>query len=245
MDNLDRARIAHLLDVLGIDLGGLKRGRGKIVLIAGDSCAGKTSMARRIINHAPQFRILNTGDFFREEAKKLNLSLGELIKASDEDLMKLDKSVDARIIKHLVETDETLVVTSHLAAPLAQILRLAGKSPLIISLLVDKNEKISRMSHREFGKGSFEISEEETEKMNEELKRDERDLERYEKVYNLDPRSFYRYSCVVDTSDLNEREVWKKVMELVDDYIIGGLKVEGEFSEVEDYSRLLGLSSAV
>jgi cytidylate kinase len=225
MERVDEGKLAYLLDILEVDLNKLRPGRGKLVLISGGSCSGKTSMANRIVKHAPQFKILNTGDFFREEATKLGLSLGELVKASSDDLMKLDKAVDARIIKHLAETDESLVLTSRFAALWAEVLKKMGKSSLSIFLSVDINEKISRMSLREFRKGRFELTEKETCNVNEELKRDERDIERYEKLYNLTPFSFCKYANLIDTSNLTEKEVWKKVMELVDDYIIGGLRV--------------------
>jgi cytidylate kinase len=233
MDKVDEGKIAYLLDILGVDLNKLKVGKGKLILISGGSCSGKTSMAQRIIKQASQFKILNTGDFFREEAKNMGLSLGELIKLSDEDLMELDKKVDCRVIKYLAETDEPMVLTSRFAILWAEVLRKIGKPTLSIFLSVDTNEKISRIAYREFKKGVLDLTEEETLKVDEELKRDDRDIARYQKIYNLNPLSFYKYAKSIDTSNLTEKGVWKKVMELVDDYIIGDLLIANSSSKVE------------
>jgi cytidylate kinase len=225
MDKADEGKLAYLLDILGVDLGKLHVGNGKLILISGGSCSGKTSMADRIVKHAPQFKILNTGDFFREEAKKMGRSIGELVKASDDDLLRLDKSVDSRIITYLAQTDESLVLTSRFAALWAEVLGKLGKPSLNVVLSVDASEKLSRMALREFKKGRFDLNEMEANKINEELKRDERDAQRYEKIYNLNPFSFYKYARLIDTSNISEKEVWKKLEEMVDEYIIGDLKV--------------------
>jgi cytidylate kinase len=233
MDRVDEGKIAYFLDILGVDLNRLKVGNGKLILISGGTCSGKTSMANRIIRHAPQFKILNTGDFFRDEAKKMGISVGELVKVPSEDLIRLDKSVDSKIIRHLAETDECLVLTSRFAALWAEVLKKLGKPSLSVFLSVDTNEKISRMAYREFKKGRFELTETETIKVNEELRRDERDPQRYETLYNLNPLSFYKYARTIDTSDMNEKEVWRKLVELVDDYIIGDLKVANGTAKIE------------
>jgi cytidylate kinase len=238
MDRVDEGKIAYFLEVLGVDINHLRVGNGKIILISGGTCSGKTSMARRIVQQAPQFKILNTGDFFREEAKKMGISLGELIRVPGEDLMKLDKAVDSKIIRYLAETDESLILTSRFAALWAEVLKKLGKPSLSIFLSVDTNEKLSRMAYREFKKGRFELTETEALKVNEELKRDERDHERYEKLYNLNPLSFYKYAQDIDTSNMTEKEVWGKLIEPLGSYIIGDLKAADGSSRIETLGAL-------
>ncbi|MBN2094825.1 MAG: AAA family ATPase [Candidatus Aenigmarchaeota archaeon] len=224
MDSSEKAALEHFLEILGVDLKKLTVGGGKLMLISGGSCSGKSSMARRLADYAPQFRMLNTGDFFREEAGKMGLSVGELTKIKSKDLMNLDIAVDRRVIKHLIETEECLVLTSRFVSIWHLMLDGVGKPNLSIALRVEPEEKMRRMAFREFEKPVSDLSREELLKLNEELRRDDRDTERYLGLYGLDPRSFSKYSNTIDTTNIGEEEVWGMVKRLADKFLYEGMK---------------------
>lgn len=222
MDESDRLKTDNFLKILGVDLSSLKIGKGKIIFISGGAYSGKTTMAKRIARQFSQFRILNTGDFFREEAKKRSISIGEFMKASGKELMELDKAVDSRMIRRLAETDENLIFVGRMASLWAEILKSIGKPFLSIFLMVNRKEKLRRMARREFGKDFSKLSKGEVGRLKKEMERDGKDISRYQALYGLNPLWFSKYANSIDTSCLTKNKVWKIVEELVYNYALRG-----------------------
>ncbi|MGC9310687.1 MAG: AAA family ATPase [Candidatus Aenigmatarchaeota archaeon] len=219
MDAADRKRILFLLDLLGVDPKEKKPGKGKLVLLSGGTVSGKTTIAKKIKRAHPEFSVINTGDFFREEAKRLGIGISEFMGSKDDSLARLDRAVDARTLRILLETDKDIILTSRFAALWGEILKMAGKPCLSIFLEVGREETVGRLSLREFGKEEARLSEGQKSRLAEELKRDERDTLRYIRVYGLNPQDYGKYAHVINTTGNTQEGTWEKVRPLLERFL--------------------------
>ena len=218
----DQIKIEKLTNILGVDIGSIKKGSGKTILISGGSCAGKSSMSNMLSSKYPDFTTFNSGDIFRDEAKKLGVQLSDFMKSADnatEDLLNLDKAVDCRTIRQLIESDDNLLITSRLGPVWGIILDLMDKPYISIYLVVAKDEEIRRFIKREFKKTPSDLTQSEKKLIDTELKRDSNDQSRYKMLYGSTPSDFISYTTLIDTTDLNIKQVEEKVRSLVDNFL--------------------------
>ena len=215
-------KIEYLCKVLGINISSLKKGSGKIILISGGSCSGKSLIAGKIAEKYPDFEILNAGEIFRKKAKKLEIPLPEFMKSgkdASDNLINLDKAVDKKILKHIIESDNNIILTSRFGAVWGYILDSIDRSSFSIYLNVSKVEKKKRFTLREFKKDPADLSQSEKAIQTAEEKRDSNDASRYEMIYGLNPNDFSRHARIIDTTDLSADKLCKLVLSYVDDFV--------------------------
>ena len=222
MNPEDKKKIDNILRILDIDIHSLKKGKGKTILISGGSCSGKSFIAQKIAEKYPDFKAINTGDIFREEARFLGIPLSEFMKSgddADENLIRLDKNVDKKIIKLLIESDDNIILTSRFGAVWGVVLDSIDRQNISLFLSVSEKEKIARFTKREFKKNPNNITLEEKTILSADIKRDQNDISRYTRIYNIDPLDFSRYSHNLDTTLINEEGLYAAVIQLLDNFI--------------------------
>ena len=218
MDSKDKKKIDNILSILDIDIHSLKKGNGKVILISGGSCSGKSLVAQKIAEKYPDFKVINTGDIFREEAKSIGMPISEFMRSgddADDNLIQLDKNVDGRIIKLLIGSDNNIILTSRFGALWGVVLDSINRQNISIFLSVSEKEKIARFTRREFKKEISSITSSEKTMIKLEIKRDLNDLSRYRRIYNLDLNDFIRYSYNIDTTLLTKSDIWNMVLSLL------------------------------
>lgn len=176
-----------------------------IITLNGDEGAGKSTAAKKIAAELG-FAFYNTGQIFRDLAKKRNLTLVEYLKLGETD-SSIDREVDDFVVA-LSNKEDNFIIDSRMAW------HFIPKS-LKIYLTVDNIEGAKRIYHNLQGENSRnEIKnnaslEELVEKIKE---RRETDGKRYKMYYGVDIREEKNYDFVLDTTNLERNEVFDKVM---------------------------------
>jgi cytidylate kinase len=215
--------IENLLKILNVDLNQLNYGTGKIILIGGSSCSGKSVLARNIIQKYPNYTILNTGDIFRKYAKLHSNNISNYIKNvqnTNQDLINLDKKVDKEIIVKLIETNKDIIITSRFAPVWGYLLTNINRNNLSIYLDVNETHHKIRFSKREFKNTNItKLNQTQNKTIQNELNRDKNDNSRYELIYNLNPQDYKKYSSIIDTNNITETDVSKIILDLINQKI--------------------------
>jgi cytidylate kinase len=219
MDPADSRKLKKVLEILEVDLDKLHRGGGRRILLSGGAACGKTALAKKIAKKYPNFRILNTGDIFREEARRRRISISGLMAEGGEALAELDRRVDKRALEILISADEEIAVTSRLASLWGEALKLAKIPCLSIYLEVSPFEMAERISIRDFGGPMKSLSKEKLSELREAIKRDWRDMTRYEAQYGANPLDFGKYALRINTTGALEEETWQKADAFIRDYL--------------------------
>lgn len=168
------------------------------ITITGDPGSGKTTFARNVAARTG-YRLITTGNMFRELAMKKGISvaaLNELAESQEE----IDRQVDD-YLKSLNESPEHLVLDSRMAW---HFLRKALK----IRLTIDPAVAVERIFRDEERAKSWNDRFPDLETaMNEVERRRQSEIHRYQALYGVDIGNDANFDLVIDTSGRSQDEV--------------------------------------
>lgn len=173
-----------------------------IITITGKPCCGKSTMAE-IFCKKYNFERIYAGAIFKEEAKKLGLSVKEL--SLSQQYFEIDYRVD-NYLKDVYATrlNENILIESRPAF---------GFMPKAFNVFIDVDD--DTMAQRLFnsdrtGKESVKSL---SEAKQECLTRYSADCAKYKKLYNIDCDNMDNYSFVIDNSNLTPEQTADKIYE--------------------------------
>jgi len=173
-----------------------------IITITGKPCCGKSTMAE-IFCKKYGFERIYAGAIFKEEAKKLGLSVKEL--SLGQEHFEIDFKVDNEL-KNVYQTrlDENILIESRPAF---------GFMPKAFNVFIDVSDEV--MASRLFN--SDRTGKEKAESFEQALAecktRYDADCKKYKKLYDIDCDDMSNYSFVVDNSNLTPEETADKIYE--------------------------------
>ena len=174
------------------------------ITISGHPGSGTSTLVSGLVNHF-NWRYLNGGQVFRDEAKSRNMTLEEFGELCVSDT-NIDKLLDEKLRQRISE-NEIEVVESRLSGWWA--FKLSMNCPRIW-LHVDEDERASRVVSREG------ISFEQALKDN--RKRLLLDSKRYQELYNLAVDDEEPYTHVIDATNINAQQLLTKVVAILEEW---------------------------
>ena len=163
------------------------------VTISGPIGSGKSTVGRKLAK-ALNFKFFSGGTFFRELARKHNMSL-EDFNVYAESHPEIDAQQDQLILDFLRENDD-VVVESRLSGWLCQR---NGVDAFKIFIDASREERIRRVSGRE--STNFDRTAEHL------IKREESEIKRYKELYDIDYKITDIYDYVINTDNISAEEV--------------------------------------
>jgi cytidylate kinase len=174
-----------------------------IITVSGLAGTGTTSVCQRLKEDL-SFEYIYAGAIFRKEAELYGKSIEEFCQHLEEN-PELDKAIDKKVIEFAREHDNT-ILEGRLAAWMAYQENLPALKILLTAPLEISAERVA-------SRDLYLRSKEEAKKRVQE--RDERDKERYKKLYNINLADNSIYDLIIDTSDKTieeEVEIIKKAV---------------------------------
>ncbi len=179
-----------------------------IITISGTAGSGKSTVAKAV---AKEFRLkhYSAGDFMRELASSKKISLIEIGRLAEKDVS-IDRKID-ECTKKLAKEDN-FVIDSRLAFHfLPKAIKIFLKvAPGIAAKRIWKDIKENKRGVERFGS--------EKEVLAGILKRQNSEVKRYKKYYDLDYLDEKNYDFVLDTSKLNIEESIEETLKFIDDF---------------------------
>ena len=179
-----------------------------MITLGGKPCSGKSTIAKNLEKEY-DFERISIGDWFREIAAQKHMTVNELndylTKTKDPEI---DYMLDRRVVElHRRRVDEDVVIESRTAAFFA---------PKAYNVYTDitKREQIKRLVNSE-RTGEDIQAETALENL---MKRENDESERYVVLYNFDNRVLTNYDLVVDTSNITPKQGAEEVMQGYDAY---------------------------
>ena len=171
-----------------------------IITISGRPGAGKSTIAK-LLAQKLNLKHYSTGDFMRKIAQDRGISLIELSEVAESDLS-VDQEID-NYAKNLVKEDNFVIDT-----------RLGYHFiPNSIKIFLDADPKTRAQrifkDKRQEEKGTLEELEKEIQK------REQSEIKRYQKYYNLNPFNQDNFDLLIDTTDLTPEEITSKIIEFI------------------------------
>ena len=183
-----------------------------IITLNGDEGSGKSTAGKRIAEKIG-YNLYYTGQIFRDLAKKRNLTLVEYLKLGETD-PRIDKEVDDYVIA-LSKKEDNFIIDSRMAWHFIP-------NSLKIYLTVDQKVGAKRiyLSLQEENNRN-EIKDEITlEKVIDKIKeRRETDNKRYQMYYGVDIHDPKNYDFVINTTDLDRKQSFKKIVAIIKENI--------------------------
>jgi len=167
------------------------------ITISGTPGSGKSTVAK-ILKEKLNLNYVYSGEFFRKEAEKNNMTLEEFGKYCEEN-SKIDKELDKKQIEILKK--DNILLEGRLAGWLAYKNDI---SALKVFLDADINIRTKRIIKRE--DGDFEKRKKEI------IKREKSEKKRYKKYYDIDLDDKSIYDIVIDTGDKKPEEIVEKII---------------------------------
>jgi len=173
------------------------------ITISGKPGSGKSAVAKQVaeeigLNH------LSSGQFQRDLAKEMKITILELAKKAESD-PEIDKKTD-NWVEAIGEADENFIMDSRLAFNFIP-------DSLKIFLDVSDDEAARRIFHAKRPEEKENTTQGET--YENIKKRQEAEMTRYKEYYNLDYTNPDNYDLVIDTTDITLHHVVKKVIEFI------------------------------
>lgn len=163
------------------------------ITISGPIGSGKSTVGRRLAERL-NFNFFSGGTFFRELAKKHNMSL-EDFNVYAEEHPEIDKQQDQLILDFLKDHDN-VVVESRLSGWLCHK---NGVDAFKIFIGASREERIRRVSGRE--SSSYENTARDL------IRREESEIKRYKELYGIDYKITDIYDYVIDTDNISAEDV--------------------------------------
>ena len=169
-----------------------------VLTISGVPGSGTTTIAR-LLAEKLNLKMIYIGEIFRELAKEHKMTLEEFGEYAD-DNPEIDRKLDERQLEY--GKLGNIVLEGRLSGC---VMRINNINAFKVLLTADLEERIKRVMGRE-NKGY--------EQVREEIEaREELELERYKKIYNLNYLDISVYDLVIDTTDMSPEEIVIKIIE--------------------------------
>jgi cytidylate kinase len=177
-----------------------------IIVMSGDIGSGKSSVATAL-KQITGFGVIGTGTIQRAIAKKRGVTTLELNKISQ-----TDRSIDDEIDSYVVEigkTQDHLILDSRLAW---HFIPAAFKVFLAVDPVVGA-ERVFNASRNDENNSSLEVT------LENNLKRQTIEDERFHKLYNVNFRKYGNYDLIIDTSYTTPEAIATKIKECFDAWL--------------------------
>ncbi|MHA1265214.1 MAG: (d)CMP kinase [Candidatus Helarchaeota archaeon] len=173
-----------------------------IITISGFHGTGKTTVAKQIA-HQFKMNYIAAGDVFRQMAKERKMTLNEF-STFVEQHPEIDREIDERTIMEAKKGN--VVLDALLAAWMTQDI-----SDINILLITDQEIRIKRIAQRE--SRSFEEVKQET------LKREQSEIARFKKIYNINLNDYSIYDLILNTGLWSQETVEQVIIQLIKAYL--------------------------
>jgi CMP/dCMP kinase len=177
-----------------------------IIVMSGDIGSGKSSVATAL-KQITGFEVIGTGTIQRAIAKRRGVTTLELNKISQ-----TDRSIDDEIDSYVVEigkTQDHLILDSRLAW---HFIPEAFKVFLAVDPVVGA-ERVFNASRNDENNSSLEVT------LENNLKRQTIEDERFHKLYNVNFRKYGNYDLIIDTSYTSPEVIARKIRECFDAWL--------------------------
>ncbi len=177
-----------------------------IIVMSGDIGSGKSSVATAL-KQITGFEVIGTGTIQRAIAKRRGVTTLELNKISQ-----TDRSIDNEIDSYVVEigkTQDHLILDSRLAW---HFIPAAFKVFLAVDPVVGA-ERVFNASRNDENNPSLEVT------LENNLKRQTIEDERFQKLYNVNFRKYGNYDLIIDTSYTTPEAIATKIKECFDAWL--------------------------
>jgi len=173
-----------------------------ILTISGLHGTGKSTVGKLIAKKLG-IKYYSTGQIFRDLAKEMNLTLEEFTEYVENN-PNIDKRLDDKIIDIANKGD--VIIDSQLSA---YILKSIANFKILLTCPLEI--RVRRITERD--NASY------NEKLKETLLREESELERFKKLYNIDLNDAEKngkiYDLIIDTGNLTVEEISEKILSAV------------------------------
>lgn len=173
-----------------------------IITLAGDLASGKGTVAK-ILSDKLNFEVYSNGKYFRELAKKFNMSVTEFNKYVEEH-PDIDRNIEKSAEEYTNERDN-LVIDARLGFFVVK-----GSFNVYLKVDIDEAARRAFNDEKRHDTESFESIEEHK---NDLIKRFKLENERYFKLYGIRKDNLENYHVVIDTTNLMPEEVAKIIIE--------------------------------
>lgn len=174
-----------------------------ILTISGLHGTGKTTVGK-LIAEKLGIRYYSTGQAFRDLAKEMNLSLEEFTNHVESN-PDIDKKLDQRIIE--IAQEDNIIIDSQLSAYILESI-----ADFKILLTCPLEIRVKRMADRD--SASYGIQLKET------LIREKSELERFNRLYNIDlddsEKITQLYDLIINTENMTIDEIVEKILSTLD-----------------------------
>jgi CMP/dCMP kinase len=177
-----------------------------IIVMSGDIGSGKSSVATAL-KQLTGFDIIGTGTIQRAIAKRRGVTTLELNKISQTD-RSIDDEIDSYVIE-LGKTQDRLILDSRLAW---HFIPAAFKVFLSVDPVVGA-ERVFNASRNDENNPSLEVT------LENNLKRQEIEDQRFHKLYNVNFRKYSNYDLIVDTSYTSPEAIARKIKDCFDAWL--------------------------
>lgn len=169
----------------------------KVITISGVPGSGTSTIAK-MLSKELNLKLIYTGETFRELAKEYNMSLPEFSEFAESNT-EIDNELDKRQLEHAKKGDT--ILEGRLAGWLTKSNDI---NALKVLLTADLETRVNRVMGRE--KKSY------SQVKNEILKRETSELERYQRLYDVNYKDQVHYDIIIDTTNLTPREIVEKII---------------------------------
>ena len=185
-----------------------------IITISGKPCCGKSTMAE-IFCKKYGFERIYAGAIFKEEARKLGLSVKEL--SLGQEHFEIDYKVDSELKKvYNTRLSEDIMIESRPAF---------GFMPKAFNVFIDVDDDVMANRLLNSDRTGKEKAQSFEEALTECLTRYQADCKKYKKLYNIDCDNMNNYTFVINNSNLTPEQTADMVYEEYLKFIEKGLQV--------------------
>jgi cytidylate kinase len=174
-----------------------------ILTISGLHGTGKTTVGK-LIAEKLGIEYYSTGQAFRDLAKEMNLSLEEFTKYVESN-PEIDRRLDNKIIE--IAQKDNIIIDAQLSAYILE--SIADFKVLLTSPL---ETRVRRMAERDIT--PYKVQLQET------IMREESELERFRRLYNIDLNDSDKitivYDLIIDTENMTIEEIVEKILSTLD-----------------------------